>query len=110
MKHALKLALICFATASFIPVAVAKPIENVQARITYNADASPGQIYHRARMAIRKACKLSSEIGPVRQAQNRTCVLPMLDDFVARVGNPDLLALHETRTGRQVSRTHLASR
>lgn len=84
--------------------------ERVEARVTYSPDAPAAETYRHARKVFRKACYLNGQISAMHRVQERVCVQPMLDKFVAHTGNPELAELHEARTGRLVGPVRIAAR
>ena len=104
------------ATATLLPLtsAAAKPNafaeERVEARVTYSPDAPAAETYRHARRVLRKACYLNGQSMAMQRVQERVCVQPMLDKFVAHTGNPELAELHEARTGRLVRPVRIATR
>lgn len=116
MKLQSAIVAIGLATATLLPLtsAAAEPNafaeERVEARVTYSPDAPAAETYRHARKVFRKACYVNGQVLAMRRAQERICVQPMLDKFVAHTGNPELAELHEARTGRLVRPVRIAAR
>ena len=99
MKHAIKLLLIGSALLIPAPLSSAEQRGSMEVAIQYDRTAPIETTYNRARAIARKACQINGRVAPMKRMLERTCVSPMLAQFVLKTENQDLIAYYETRTG-----------
>lgn len=101
MKHQLKLLALCVGMGVTLPNASAYSQEPIQVAFKYDASAPASETYRRAERTASKACGLNGRVIPIKRALMRSCVRPLVEQFVITTGNTDLIAHHEKRTGRK---------
>jgi len=102
MKQHLKLLALCAGMMMTLPSASALNEVPIQAAFKYDPSVPASQTYRRAERTATKACGLNGRVTPIRRSLMRTCVRPLIEEFVIATGNSDLIAFHENRTGRKV--------
>ncbi|MEM9181368.1 MAG: hypothetical protein AAGA89_16770 [Pseudomonadota bacterium] len=102
MKQHLKLLALCAGMMMTLPSASALNEVPMQVTFKYDPALSAAQSYRRAERTATKACGLYGRVSPIRQSLMRTCVRPLVEEFVIATGDSDLIAHHENRTGRKV--------
>ena len=99
MKQAIKLLLIGGALLIPAPLSSAEQRGSMEVAIQYDRTAPIETTYSRARAAARKACQINGRVAPMKRLLERTCVTPMLAQFVVQTENQDLIAYYERRMG-----------
>lgn len=102
MKQHLKLLALCAGMMMTLPSASALNEVPIQAAFKYDPSVPASQTYRRAERTATKACGLNGRVTPIRRSLMRTCVRPLVEEFVIATGDSDLIAYHENRTGRKV--------
>ncbi len=103
MKQHLKLLALCAGMMMTLPSASALNEVPIQAAFKYDPSVPASQTYRRAERTATKACGLNGRVTPIRRSLMRSCVRPLIEEFVIATGDSDLIAYHENRTGRKVS-------
>lgn len=99
MKTAIKLLLISIALLIPAPLSSAEQGDPIQVAIKYDRTAPIVTSYNRARSVARKACQINGRVAPMKRSLERTCVTPILAQFVLKTENQDLIAYYEDRMG-----------
>ena len=102
MTNVLKLAAVALAVCSAPIPSSAAETEQVTARFIYDRSVPVEQTYRRAIRTASKACKLNGRVAPIKRSLRRTCVRPLVEQFIIKTGNRDLIAHHEARTGQKM--------
>jgi len=105
MKQHLKLFAICAALAFTIPSASALTKTQMDVTFKYQPSAPIETTYKKAHRTAYKACKLNGRLSATKRFLVRSCVQPLVEEFVITTQDPDLLAYHERRIGRTISGT-----
>ncbi|MDJ0921478.1 MAG: hypothetical protein QNI84_10135 [Henriciella sp.] len=110
MNRTLKLAAVLFLGLAMIaPQAGALNEVPMDVAFTYDRSAPVGETYLRAKRKAERVCGIHSRVPPVRRLLVRDCVLPMLNQFVLKTGDAELLAHHEERVGTKAIRTDFSA-
>lgn len=91
------LAVLALASVSTLQAAADDDLMRVE--IKYDSTAPVGKTYSRARLVARKACQINGRVLPMRRLLEKTCVAPLLSQFVLQTENQDLIAYYERRMG-----------
>lgn len=105
MKQQFKLFAICAALAFTVPSASAQTHDVIEATFKYNRSAPVETTYKKAQRTAYKACDLNGRLSEVKRSLVRSCVRPLVEEFVITTQDSDLLAYHERRSGRTVRGT-----
>jgi hypothetical protein len=100
MKQAIPLLLISAALLTSAPLASAEQGDPMQVAFKYDRSAPIDKTYNRARAVARKACQINGRVAPTKRLLKRTCVAPMLAQFVLKTQNQELIAHYEDRMGK----------
>lgn len=100
MRKAIQLLLISSALLATAPLASAEQGDTMQVAFKYDRSAPIKTTYNRARAVARKACQINGRVAPTKRLLKRTCVAPMLAQFVLKTQNQDLIAHYEDRMGK----------
>ncbi len=102
MRHQMKVLALCAGLFLTLPFAHALDSRPLQVAFKYDSAASVATTYRRAERTAQKACGLNGRVLPMKRALLRSCVRPLVEDFVIATGNLELAAHHEKRTGRTI--------
>lgn len=102
MTKLLKLAAVALAVCGAPILSSAAETEQFTATFIYDRSVSVEQTYRRAMRTATKACKLNHRIAPVKRSLRRTCIRPLLEQFIIKTGDRDLITYHEARTGQKM--------
>ena len=100
MKKAIQLLLISAALLAPAPLASAEQGDAMQVAFFYDRSAPIDKTYNRAHAVARKACQINGRVAPTKRLLKRTCVAPMLAQFVLKTKNQDLIAHYEDKMGK----------
>ena len=109
MLQKFKLLALSAGLAFMAPTSSALDEASFEVKFNYDPVAPVEITYRNAVRTAYRACRMGSHLLPVKQALKRTCMQPVIEDFVIATGNQDLIALHETKTGRTIGETKLAA-
>ena len=109
MKKTLQLVLIGAAMLMTTPIVNAEWYEPVTVSFEYDRTAPVKTTYRKALKRTEKACELNRQIAPMKRALKRTCVIPILEQFVLATKDQDLIAFYERRNNVQISANRLAA-
>lgn len=99
MKQAIKLLLISGVLTTTAPLVSAEQGDPMQIAFKYDRTAPIDKTYNRARSIARKACEINGRVAPMKRLLERTCVGPMLAQFVLQTEDEDLIAHYEAKMG-----------
>ncbi|MEM7330172.1 MAG: hypothetical protein AAF437_15620 [Pseudomonadota bacterium] len=102
MKLRFKLLGLCAGLIVALPSASALKETRIEVAFQYDSAIPAKATYRKAERTAIKACGLNGRVLPIKRTLKRTCVDPLVEEFVIATGNPDLRAHHEKRTGRAV--------
>ena len=91
------LAVLALASVSTLQAAADDDLMRVE--IKYDSTAPVGKTYSRARLVARKACQINGRIAPMKRLLEKTCVEPIIAQFVLQTEDQDLIDLYEDKMG-----------
>jgi len=99
------------ALALAIPASAGGP-GDIKVDFTYNPAAPTADIYADFEESARRACVAQTHgmRGLVKLTIQKRCQADLMDRAVMKMNKPDLIALHEQETGRQMDAVNLARR
>ncbi|MFN3214173.1 MAG: hypothetical protein ACE37M_13800 [Henriciella sp.] len=109
MKKTLQLVLIGAALLMTTPIVSAQLYEPVTVSFEYDRSAPIKTTYRNALKQTEKACGLNREIAPMKRALKRTCVTPILEQFVLATQDQDLIAFYERKNNVHITANRIAA-
>lgn len=109
MKKTLQLVLIGAAMLMTTPIVNAEWHEPVTVSFEYDRTDPIKTTYRNAEKKTKKACRLNGHIAPMKRRLMRTCVRPILEQFVLATQDQELIAHYERRNNVQISDVRIAA-
>ena len=91
------LAVLALASVSTLPAAADD--DPMRVEIKYDRTAPVDTTFNRARAIARKACQINGRVAPMKRLLEKTCVAPLLSQYVLQTENQELIAYYERRLG-----------